>query len=231
MQTIKKWMNKVKLNYLVMIFFIMQPIIDMYRTFFQDTITIFGIASEEFINFSYIGIMFIFVIYNVIFTEKRVKSIIKYAIYFIIIGIYMILHLLNISKFNTDIYESANINFIIEIYYTIRTYIIPIILIYIVYHSYFTKKDFNKIIILITIMISGSIFITNLLGVSLVAYSTENVKIEGNIFKWFSLTGDSNFAAFTSKGFFNSANQISALLFSLAPIVIKEAITKNKIRY
>ena len=231
METIKKLVSKIRLNYLVIIFFILQPIIDMYRTFFQDTISILGLAIEEVINIVYIGVMFVLIIYHVILIEKRIKSLVKYAVYLLTVGIYMILHCINITKFNSNIYESANINFITEIYYIIRAYIIPIVLIYVIYHTYLTQKDFNKIIIPVTIIISGSIFITNLLGVSLVAYNAENVKIEGNIFKWFSLTGNSNFAAYTSKGFFNSANQISALLFSLAPIVIKEAITKNKIRY
>ncbi|MBO5004866.1 MAG: O-antigen ligase family protein [Clostridia bacterium] len=230
-EKVKEFIKKIKLRDLVIIFFILQPIIDMYRTFFQDTINICGFAIEELINILFIGILFGLTIYKIVKKEKRAKSLVKYIVYLSIVGIYMILHWMNIAKFNNNIFEGAQINFITETYYIIRTYIIPIILIYIIYHCYLTNKDFTRIIVIVTLLISGSIFITNLLNVSLVAYSADNVRIEGNIFKWLSLNGDSNFAAYTSRGFFHSTNQISALLFSLAPIIIKEVIKNNKIRY
>ena len=48
-------MEKLKDRYLMdklfLLLLVLQPFIDMYRAFFQDTISIFGFAIEEIINF------------------------------------------------------------------------------------------------------------------------------------------------------------------------------------
>lgn len=224
--------DKLNIERLILIFFILQPFINMYKRFFGDTIQIGPFAIEEFFNFAYVSILFICVVIRII-TGKHLKNNIPCIIYCIFIVVYLVLHCINALNFNTSIFPLSTINVFKEIYYIFRVYLIPIALMFVVWRSGVSSKTFFLIAKIVVLTISGVIVITNLLNISLVAYSLDNTFIKGNFFSWFTLNHsapDFNWKLYTSKGWFYSTNQISALLFSLAPLTVYMAIKEARLR-
>lgn len=218
-------LKNIKIEYFIMGLFILMPFVETYRCLFQDTISVGFIALEEFVVLAYIGSIFLYWIYT-IYKNKTYKKMVKYVVYFSVALIYIILHYYNLTKFNTAIYPAAEYSLITESYYIIRAYLIPILLMYMIYDLGMSDENFSKTATIVSVIISLFIVVTNLLGISFISYSLENQTILGSIFSWGSLTPKSNFDGYTSKAFFYSANQISALMFSLSPIVVKNTIKK-----
>lgn len=217
-------LNKINIEMVFLIFFILQPFVEIYRAFFEDTVSIGPIALEQIINILFAIFFFVVCAYK-IFKEKKKNKIIFYSLYCISLVIYMIFHYINVNKFDRSIYSESDINIITEFYFIIRAYIMPIIIMICIYELGMSNKTFINIVKIVTFTISACIVITNIFGVSLVSYSLELEKIKGGIFSWLSLSSSQNdLEAYTSKGWFYSANQISALLFSLAPIIVYEMI-------
>ena len=88
------------------------------------------------------------------------------------------------------------------------------------------NNSFMNAIKMVSLIMSAVIVITNVTGISLVSYSTENERILGGIFSWGSLHADSEFELYSSRGFFYSANQISSLMFAMMPLIVAECIAK-----
>ena len=224
---IKSFLNKTRVETILLVFFILQPAIEIYRAFLEDTISIGPIALEQIINILFVAFFFILTVYKLI-TEKQKKKIILYGVYLATVLVYMILHCWNCSQFKENIYSAAEINIVTECYYILRAYVMPVVLMLCIYELGMSNKTFLNIIKVVTFAISACIVITNIFGVSLVSYSLENEKIKGGITTWFGLTSSQNdLELYTSKGWFYSANQISALLFSLAPIIVAEVVKKT----
>ena len=76
------------------------------------------------------------------------------------------------------------------------------------------------------LLISGSIVITNFLGIAYNSYGYE--QIADNFFSWFS-NHNYLFNQLASKGFFELANQIVAILILYLPLVIYFLIKKFNI--
>lgn len=252
-------LKNINVEILIVIFFALQPILDIYKRFYQDTISIGPLAIEEIINLALVFIMLILTVIDIIVKRKtpnieqkekdiestkntkfkKIKNIFlkdtlsMYVIYVLIAVVYLLMHYINISNFNISIFESATPNFITETYYLIRTYIFPIIMIFVVYNSYFTFEKFAKLISYTVLMISLVIVVSNIFNISFISYNSENVTIDGNIFSWLSFDGSETFENYTSIGFFKSPNEMSALLLMLLPIncylVIKEQKIHNLI--
>lgn len=220
------FLKKIKLEYLIMGLFILMPFVEIYRCLFQDTISIFSIALEEFVVLIYIGILLIYTIYTIL-KNRQWKTIMIYVTYFLVAGVYILLHYWNLTKFDTSVYPDTSYSFFTESYYIVRAYLVPIVMGIIVYQLNLTDRAFSKGIMIVSLIISSLIVVTNILGVSFVSYSLENKTISGNIFTWLSLTSASDFDMYTSKAFFYSANQISALMFSISPIIVKNVIKKQ----
>ncbi|MDO5557056.1 MAG: O-antigen ligase family protein [Clostridia bacterium] len=223
-------MKKIKLEYWIMAFFILQPFIDIYKTFFADTISVCGFALEEIINIMFVAVIFIMVVIKMIKEKLKFKQWIGYIIYCIILGIYLILHCLNTIKFNGQVYELANTNFISEAYSVVRLYIMPLLLAFAIYNSNINSKQFRRMIGIVVLTFSSIIIITNILKISFISYSKDYSFIKGNIFSWFGIDSIENITTYTSRGWFNLANEIGALLFAMAPIMISYAIKENKIK-
>ncbi|WP_242865153.1 O-antigen ligase family protein, partial [Paraclostridium sordellii] len=94
---------------------------------------------------------------------------------------------------------------------------IPLSIVFITYNININFDDFAKTILCLLILISGTIVITNIFEVSLNSYTNEVIK--ANIFEWFTGAYDKyNYSSLASKGIFNFANQIAAVLVLLLPI-------------
>ena len=218
----------IRLDILFAVFLILQPVIDIYRTFWGDTLSIGPFAIEELLNLGMLGFLFLIALLQSI-QRKQGRSLFPYGLYFGLISVYLVLHCINILQFDQSILPAAAIDLLTECYYIFRTYLCPLLLMFLFWKNGMEDLLFARTIKLIVCIISGIIVATNLLRISLVAYSGENQQIAGSIFSWPTLTTsmtEGELAMYTSKGWFQSANQISALLFSLCPIIVKEVIKK-----
>lgn len=215
---------------LITILLLQLPFLDMFRTTAFKDIEIFGITIIELVNIMWIGIALILTL-----TKVKLKEIIKLGIYLLVVGIYIYLHYQNIIKFDTNIFPDANFNFITETFYILRVYVLPLMLLYVLLHNkdIFNKEYYFKIVKWIIGIISFSIIALNILKLSYISYSSTHNHVLYNMFDYFLYQGD--YKQLASRGFFDSANELSAILFMLMPINIyllyKEGKKSNVVLY
>lgn len=217
--------NKI-IKSLITLLFIFLPIIDILRSTFIKDIEILNISVIEFVNFLLIGIAFLLTLPKI--NKKKKIFLIIYLAFFLI---YMIFHIFNIYQFNTNILEDAKPNLIIESYYIIRVYILPILLIVILFSNreIFNKEYYIKTLKYLIITISGTIVISNFLGYSYSSYDDEFDLINrSRFFDIFNYSGKAK--ELLTCGFFNSANQISIILFMLLPFNIYNLNDKSNLK-
>ncbi len=214
-------------NIQVIVFLMLQPFINMFRTFFESSVQLFGISLPELINLGFIGyLLCLFMIKY--FGQKKV--IIPFVIYLCAIAVYTVFHLWNISNFNQNILTPSDINIFKEAYYMLRTYIVPVIFFYILLNCKIQNAAFFKVTEILSWIISGNIVITNLFKVGFISYASsleKNQFIEKNIIEWFTNPDTQNPMLMTSKGWFYMGNQIGMVLFILFPFAVLQFL-KNK---
>ncbi len=215
-----------KLNNLLMIFLVLQPILDIYMAIVGNKLDILGISMATIIRTVFVMCVFSIVIVSQIKYKYHVKY--AYAIlgYILTVIIYSLLHHFNIV-YSNGYYITENIySFMTEFMYVLRL-TVPILLIYITIITKPSRQDLLKVMVTVAVFIALVIVITNIFKISFASYSQTNGKIEYNIIDWF--TKDNlSYDKTLSKGYFVSANQMGALLVFLLPMVIYYAIRKNK---
>ena len=155
---------------LITTLFLLFPIIDILRSTNVKNIEIFNISIIEFINFVLIVTAFFLTIPKI---NKKKKIIL--LTYITIFGLYLFSHVINTYNFNVDIFTRANPDYITEVYYIIRVYILPILLIIILFSNrdIFNKEYYLKILKYLIIEISGTILVCNLFRFSFSSYNDE----------------------------------------------------------
>ena len=123
----KKIMLEGKVQFLILAIFLLQPLIDIYRTFFQGQISIMGFAIEELINLLLIGILAICILIE-LFEKKDKKRGLILFIYALLCLIYLAVHFVNTAQFNEALYPAADVSAIRNVYYIFRLYGLPMIL-------------------------------------------------------------------------------------------------------
>jgi len=214
---ITKLLNKNNIiKFLITTLFLLFPMIDILRSTYIKDIEIFNISVIEFINFMLIGIAFLLTIPKI---NKKKKII--FSIYVIAFVLYLVFHIINTYNFNIDIFTKATPDFITETYYIIRVYILPILLIIVLFSNrdIFNKEYYLKILKYLIIEISGLIIVCNLLRFSYSSYDDEMALLNRTSFyDIFTYKGKAK--ELLTCGLFNSANQISIILFMLLPLTI-----------
>lgn len=206
------------------------PFLDMLRTTSFKDIEFCNIALIELINIVLIGVALLLTI-----TKISKKKIMFLFVYLIVVGIYIVLHYNNIIKFDNNIFDKANFSFITETFYILRVYVLPLMLLFVLLNNkeIFDKKYYFKIAKWLIGIISFSIIILNILKLSYISYNDNSGFILYNIFDYFLFQGD--FKQLSSRGFFDSANELSAILFMLLPLNIymlyKEGRKLNVVLY
>jgi len=220
-----KLKNKEALTNILLIFLIIQPALDFYILFTDSVRSAAGFSPTTIIRVAFILIMGLMII----LIMKKDKKFYVLLFYIFIVLAYSILHCYNNIHVSGILPETYKFSIIAETFYIIRM-LIPIAMIYIVCYSNINVERFNKIIVAVVLLFSGTIVISNLLDLSLSSYS-EFAMIKGNFFSWFTRANTGyGVIELSSKGFFFSANQISALLIMLLPISLYFTITKfNKL--
>ena len=221
-------MNKLKdntfLKKILLVFLIVQPILDCYLLYTDEIINFFHFSPTTIIRMLIIAFLFCILFFNK--ENKKNRKIIY--IYGGLIIIYTILHHLITSGVDNSGYPTFAYSIITELFYIIRM-LLPIAVIYLTYLLKPTKDEFIKLFLIVGLITSGIIVFSNILEISLASYGGGTIK--GNIFDWFfsNKYGSQDLA---SKGWFNSANQISGLMFILLSICVYslfEKITKPRI--
>jgi len=210
-------------------FLLLQPLISIYRIFFENAIEIFGLSLPEILNLAFIGYLFLlFVIKN----RKNLKILFPVLVYCLLFVIYFCLHIWNISKFDGKILNGSDINMFKEIYFISRTYLIPLVYFYLLINTKIENRLFEKGTYITAWFISLVIVLTNIFKVAFICYASsfeKNKFIEKNIIDWFINPDVENPAFMTSKGWFYIGNQIGIILFMLLPFTILSLIKNRKL--
>ena len=205
-------MKENSIQKMLIILIIFSPILDLH--FFYGQVA------------TLIRILFILVMLFLTFKIDKKDKIRKYLfLYLIVTFVYFLIHDLNARNFKSLVPGNFNYNTLKEGLYFIKMVISPI-LIYVAYKSKLTLDNLNTTINWSVILISGSIVITNFLGIAYNSYGYE--QIADNFFSWFS-NHNYLFNQLASKGFFELANQIVAILILYLPLVIYFLIKKFNI--
>ena len=227
MLNVMKELNWVKVNKRLVAFLILvQPFIVMFQAMVVRDIQLFGFSVFEFFNIFAVFISMIICIYT--YSDKR--AFLKFIPYVLLLGIYTILHGWNIYQFNHEIYSLQTPNFLVESYYLLRTFFVPMLLIFDIYYAQFKKEEVLRILEVFILIISFVIVFTNLFSIALRNYSDDSIYNTYNLFDWFTFTNAHSYSYYelTTKGWFLSGNQMSAILFMSFPIMLYRAYDKRK---
>lgn len=220
--------KKIKAENIIYLFFILQPLISIYRTFFGDNLKLFGFSFFEMFN-----IFFIIGLWFYVFYTTKNKKMFYIIPYFILMGIYCVFHYYNISHFNTEIIDRSIYGIIQESYYIFRVYGLPVLLLFCLFFLKLKKEFFIKAICDIAFLVGAIIVVTNFMGLSLCTYASEGHihLVQGNFFSWFFTNGTQDMERYTSSGWFSSGNEISGMLLMALPIITYHFLNKRNIKY
>ncbi|MGN1336844.1 MAG: O-antigen ligase family protein [Candidatus Coprovivens sp.] len=207
-----KFCTKETIYKCLMLFLILQPVLDIYILFKPEVADFFGFSPATIIRILFIGVLGLLFL----FTTKFNKKYWWFVVYGALVVLYTVFHHINALEFNSVSKDGFGYNFVSELFYLIRM-LMPLFMIVLSAHYKFEDKKVEKLITWLVVLLAGSIVVTNLLGISLGSYS--KVQIEGNIFQWFNPNNDLDYMDFASKGFFNDPNRISALMVLITPLL------------
>ena len=215
-QKIKLFANNNKLNIIIknilIIFIIIQPIFDL-KIFYNSISTL-------------IRVIFISLFFLYYFFKDATKKKYLLLIYPLLIMIYFIFHHFNALSFNSLVPGNFNYSFLKEGLYFVKM-LCPFMLIFSIYKAKLSKKEIFFIIKIIVLFVSIIIIFSNLFMFSYGTYSDE--KIKANFFEWFNQNSTYEYLDLASKGLFEFANQISAILLMLLPVIVYLNLkSKNK---
>lgn len=207
--------NYRSLKKIFLIFLLFQPILDFFLLYTDEIIEVFHFSPTTIIRTFFIGIMGVLLFFNKDKSDKKSRRIL--IIYGIIVGIYTLVHHIYTSNLNINNYEGFVYTFSTEMLYILRM-LLPIGIIYLTYNLKLTKKEFLETSFNVLLLSSIIILSFNIFKISLKSYG-EGL-ISGNIFDWIFNYGKIGSRELASKGWFNSANQISGLFMLLLPFAI-----------
>lgn len=209
-------MNKIKLNDLInkilIIFLLIQPIFDM-KIFYNSISTL-------------IRVIVIFTLFAYYFFTSKNRHKYLLIIYPCLLGVYFIFHHLNALHFRSLVPGDFGYSISKEMLYFVKM-ISPFLLIYSLYKANLSQYSIIKIMKVLVLIISLIIVVSNLLGVAYGSYSDSIIK--ANFFEWFNPSSQYTYQDLASKGFFEFANQISAILIMFLPFIIYNALKSRKV--
>ena len=229
-QKVENKMDLIKLTKkLFIIFIILQPILDIYMSLFDSKIQILGMSLATIIRFLWVFAMMIFVMIH----ARKNKSTKIFIGYGILVAIYTVFHHINSASFKIQLAD-AKYSVLAEILYLARM-CIPAVLIYIIYNIKPNYKDIRKMVVTVSLIISISLIVSNLFKVSYLSYSLDKDYNTGNIIEWFTkgieAGEDKNgWVGYTSRGVFQSGNQLSGVTVILVPVLTYIAFKEKRIR-
>lgn len=143
-------------------------------------------------------------------------------LYYFICFLYLVLNYNHSLNFHSLVPNNFNYNFLSESL-TIIKLVMPMTFIYSLYYQKINYKKYYLVLKVWTVLIAGSIIISNIFKFSLGSYSDNFINI--NIFEW---NLNSYYQDTASKGLFVYANQIAIWLLLLLLIFLYEFINGKK---
>ena len=200
-----KYINKLLIGFLIA-----QPIFDI-KIFYNSISTLIRV----------IIISSIFLYYFI--TDKNKK---KYymLIYPCLLGIYFCLHHVNAIHFTSLVPGNLNYSVITEALYFIKM-LTPFLLIYSLYRANLSTDNIMDIMKYLVLIFSLTIIVSNTFVFSYGSYS--DMKIKANFIEWFNPNTEYTYQDLASKGLFEFANQVSAILIMTLPFMIYRALKKS----
>ena len=208
---------------LLIVLILVEPILDLM--WFNNGIIpeIFGFTLPTLVRMGLIAVLGVLSFRVIEFNKKYLFLL----VYVTLIIIYFAGHQYNCMNFQSLVPGNFNYSMWAEMLYVVRM-CIPIAVIYFTYNCKISETIFEKCIVAVSVFMSASVVITNILKIAYGSYTSK--RIEGNIFDWF-LNGDhfvSNQLA--SKGFFYSSIT-STVMVLLYPYLLNIYMKKRKARY
>ena len=201
-QNIIKKDNFLKIiNFILIAFLLIEPVFDL-KIFYNSISTLIRVIV--------FGILFLF--YFFIIDKNKKKYLL--LIYPFLLIIYIFFHHINAMHFNSLVPGNFNYSLQKEILYFVKM-TVPFILIYILYVSQIDKNKIINVIKYIVLIMGLIIIISNIFGFSYSSYN--DLPIKANFFKWFNHDNNYTYQDLSSKGLFEFANQISAVLLMFMP--------------
>lgn len=213
-------MEKNKINRVIKVllfsYIIILPLLDICKYYYSN-IEIFGFSLIEFTNIFFCVTMMFMILWNKYRTEKKIdKSVIISSLIFFV---YIIFHSLNVIKISND--SEVTMNIAVEIYYIIRAYILPFVLLYVINNVDINKNKIFNLLSFLGFIIAFVILISNIFNFGIITYDSyfgNDSVIYGNIFNWYNDITIHNYVHYMSKGIFVSGNQLSLIMVSLLTI-------------
>ena len=202
------------LKKIFVVFILIQPFLDMYFLYTDRVINIFKFSPSTLIRFFVIGAMFVYML----FKYRKDKKILPVIAYIAVSIVYAIIHHLLVKDFTSYDVNNFGYSTFKEFFYIARL-VLPVILIFIVFDFKFTFDEFIKYLSIVACIVGTVIVFANIFKIGLGSYTNEIIK--DNIFGWFTgAYSKYSFYELASKGWFNFANQISALLILLCLVTM-----------
>ncbi|MGN1322546.1 MAG: O-antigen ligase family protein [Bacilli bacterium] len=216
------------LSYVFAIFMILQPLFDIFYLYDDNLIAMFKFSPATIIRMGVMSLLFLFT-----FLYWKNKNKWKYLIVFCVIYLlYTIFHQINVMNFDVPFDKFNNYSTLKELFYIIRM-VCPLLMIFVTYENDIRREYLKKIIIYVSLIFSVVMVSTNLLGIALGSYDGGTEIIERTIIDWFNpnIYNEVSYTKIASKGIFHMANQVSATLISLLPMVIYYLLKEKKALY
>ena len=158
------------LNKILLVFLLLQPLLDIYMAVVGEKLDIFGISIATLIRTTFIVILFIIVVIYQIKNKIHIKLLYLITGYLVFILIYAFAHHFNIV-YSGEYYVTEGIyNIIKEIMYVERL-VVPTLLLYTVIITKPDKIKLQKVIVFVALFISLVIILTNMFKVSFASYA------------------------------------------------------------
>ncbi len=227
-------MDRKKINviskYLLVIFLMLQPILELLLAVFKDNV--FSVGNISFATLIRYGLFIVLLFMTIIPNLKR-KSTRVFMCSLVLYLIYFVVHYMNIKTFNVIILGENMQKSLFAAAIYISKFIVPVSVVYFTYLLEFSYKEIKNSILFVSIFVSLVLIITNIAGIDYMAYSFEkNDPVAASIIKWFDPSYKYNeWRMLTSRGLYPSGNELSSLLIILLPMVTWIALKEKKNYY
>lgn len=208
-----KLINKVKqinIKELLILFLIIQPVFDL-KILYNSISTL-------------IRVIFVSLFFLYYFIQNKSKKKYWLLVYLLLVFVFYLFHHMNSLSFHSLVPGNFYYSPLRELMYFIKM-LCPFMLIFIIYNSNFSKQDFLFIIKSLVLLFSIIIVFSNLFLFSYGSYSDTIIK--ANFVEWFNLNTKYTYQDLASKGLFEFANQISAILLMFLPFTIYLNVEKD----
>lgn len=207
---IQKFKNKNLIKKIVIIFLMLQPLLDLKILYSDQIMNIFKFSPSTIIRMVMVLLLFLLV-----YMSKKHGKDEKYLyVSGVIMAIYFVLHHINSTNFTANVTGTLNYSIIAELFYFVRM-LIPIFIIYITYNIDFNRTELKKIFFSTTFVFSIVIIISSIFKFGIASYGGGSLK--AGFLDWF--TNKNLYVADSAcQGIFAGANRLGVLLSAILPI-------------